>query len=88
MFPLRDHLPDGLHHLLQLLHRPNDSAVNKLEFWIDSRAELLESGLVAVDVVEGMCAVRVFGEEVIFGSDGFEDGGKVLGEVRAIREER
>lgn len=88
MFPLRDHLSDSLQHLLQLLHGTNNSAFNEFEFGVYGCTEFIESGLVSVDVVQSVRAVRVLGEDVIFRSDGLEDGGEMLGEVGTAREER
>lgn len=86
MFPLRYHLSDSLQHLLQLLHGTNDSAINEFEFGVYGCTKFIESGLVSVDVVESVRAIRVFGEDVIFRSDGLEDGGEMLSKVGTVRE--
>lgn len=87
MFSFRDHLSDSLQHLLKLLDGSDNSAVNEFEFGIYGRTKFIESRLVSFDVIDSMCAVRVLGEEIIFRSDGFEDGGEMLSEVGAVREE-
>lgn len=72
MFPLRDRLPNSLHDGLEFLHRPHDATLDELEFRANGRAQLLQSGVVCVDVLDRVCRLREFPEEVIFGSDRME----------------
>jgi hypothetical protein len=72
MLPLRDHLPNSLHDALEFLHRPYDATLDQLEFRADGYTQLLQSGVICVNVLDRMCRLRVFPEEVILGSDRME----------------
>lgn len=69
MFPLRDHLPNNLHDALKFLHRPHDATLDQLEFRADGYTQLLQGSVICVDVLDRMCRLREFPEEVILGSD-------------------
>jgi len=68
MLPLRDHLPNSLHDALEFLHRPHDATLDQLEFRADGCTQLLQSGVIRVDVLDRVCRLREFPEEVILGS--------------------
>ena len=72
MFPLRDRLSNSLHDALEFLHRPHDATLDKLEFRADGCTQLLQSGVVCVDVLDRVCRLGEFPEEVILRSDRME----------------
>ena len=68
MFPLRDHLPNGLHNALEFPHRPHDATLDQLEFRADGCAQFLQCSVIRVDVLDRVCRLREFPQEVILGS--------------------
>jgi len=78
MFSLRDHLPDSLHDPLKLPHGPHHAALDQLELRADGRAQLLQRGVVRVDVLDRVRGLRELSEEIILGSDRMEQSGEML----------
>jgi hypothetical protein len=88
MFPLRDRLPDSLHDALEFFHRPHDATLDQLEFRADGCPQLLQSGVICVDVLDRVCRLREFPEEVILGSDRMEQDREMLREAASGCEKR
>jgi hypothetical protein len=81
MFPLRDRLPNSLHDALEFLHRSHDATLDQLEFRTDGCTQLLQSSVICVDVLDRVCRLREFPEEVILRSDGMEQDREMLREA-------
>ena len=87
MFPLRDGLPDLLQDLGEVLGWEDDSRVDQLDLWTESDPELLHQRLVLSDVLDGRLSLRVLADEIVFRSDGSEEGSERDGEVISRYEE-
>lgn len=79
MISLRDHLPYGLHNALKFPHGPHHAALDQLELGANSRPQLLQRGMVRVNVLDRVLSLREFTEEVILGRDRMEDDREMLG---------
>lgn len=80
MIPLRDTLPNHLQHTLQLLDRADNSAIDKVEFRRNGRAEFFAYSQVFIYVSKGTSGLGVFADQIQLASDGSEDGTEVVGE--------
>lgn len=81
MVSLRDHLPNRLHNALEFPHGPHHAALNQLKFRADGSTQLLQRGVICIDILDRMCGLRESPEEVIFRGDGMEEDGEMLGEA-------
>ena len=88
MVPLRDHLPNSFHGALEFLHRPHDATLDQFEFRADGCTQLLQSSVICVDVLDRVCRLREFPEEVILRSDGMEQDREMLREAASGCEQR
>lgn len=84
---LRDHLPNGLHDVLKFPHGPYHAALDQLELGADRCPQLLQCGVVCVNVFDRVFSLRELAEEIILGSNGMEEDGEMLGETTSGREE-
>lgn len=84
---LRDHLPNGFHDTLKFLHGSYHAALDQLELGADRCPQLLQCGVVCVNVLDRVRSLRELAEEVILGSNGMEKDGEMLGETTSGREE-
>jgi hypothetical protein len=84
---LRDHLPNGFHNTLKFFHGPYHAALDQLELGADGCPQLLQCGVVCVDVLDRVRSLGELAEEVILGSNGMEEDREVLGETTPGREE-
>jgi len=79
MVSLRDHLSYGLHNALKFPHGPHHAALDQLELGANRSSQLLQRGMVRVNVLDRVRSLRKFAEEVILGRDRMEDDGEMLG---------
>ena len=84
---LRDHLPNSFHDTLKFLHGPYHAALDQLELGADGCPQLLQCGVVGVNVLDRVRSLGELAEEVILGSNGMEEDREVLGETTPGREE-
>lgn len=87
VFPLRNRLAYGLHNLLQLLDRSQNPTLDQLQLGHDGCLELLQRGLVRVDVLDRVLASGVLANEVILACHRVIERRKMRGKPLAEREE-
>lgn len=87
VLPLGDGLPDLFKNLGEILSRQDDPRVDQLDFRTESDSELLHQRLVLADVLDRRLSLRVLADEVVFRSDGSEEGSEGDGEVISRHEE-